>query len=175
MGGFYGINANCENPEMVFAFCDYLQSEEVGIQTWYGTEGVDYEIVDGDYVFSNEYLVNSDRYRDKQGYNFAALPSYQLDYMSKECNQVRAMAKTLSDYVVNPSVTFSFKFPDENEVINTYAADLKTYFDENLAAFIMGTRSLDEWDSYVDAVKSMGVDELLAVYQASADRASAIK
>ena len=85
------------------------------------------------------------------------------------------MARTLSDYVVNPSVTFSFKFPEENEVVNTYAADLKTYFDENLSAFIMGTRSLDEWDSYVDAVKAMGVDELLAVYQASADRASAVK
>lgn len=175
MGGFYGITSTCENPEMVFAFCDYLQSEEVGVQTWYGTEGVDYEIVDGEYVFTDEYLGNPDRYRDKQGYNFAALPSYQLDYMSKECNQVREMARTLSDYVVNPSVTFSFKFPEENEVVNTYAADLKTYFDENLSAFIMGTRSLDEWDSYVDAVKAMGVEELLAVYQASADRASAVK
>ena len=85
------------------------------------------------------------------------------------------MAKTLSNYVVNPSITFSFKSEAENEVINTYAADLKTYFDENMSAFIMGTRSLDEWDSYVDAVKAMGVDEVIAVYQASVDRANAVE
>ena len=42
-----------------------------------------------------------------------------------------------------------------------------------MTGFIMGTRSLDEWDSYVSAVKAMGVDELLAVKQAVADRAAA--
>ena len=175
MGSLFGITTYCENPELVFAFCDYLQSEEVGIQTWYGTEGVDYNIVDGEYVFTDVYLTNDDNYLNKAGYNFAGLPSYQLDYMTKECDTVREMAKTLSNYVVNPSITFSFKSEAENEVINTYAADLKTYFDENMSAFIMGTRSLDEWDSYVDAVKAMGVDEVIAVYQASVDRANAVE
>ena len=128
-----------------------------------------------EYVFTDVYLTNDDNYLNKAGYNFAGLPSYQLDYMTKECDTVREMAKTLSNYVVNPSITFSFKSEAENEVINTYAADLKTYFDENMSAFIMGTRSLDEWDSYVDAVKAMGVDEVIAVYQASVDRANAVE
>lgn len=175
LGGFHGITTTCEKPDVVFAFCDYLQSEEVGIQTWYGTEGVDYNLVDGEYVFTDLYLDNKDDYRGKSGYNCSVLPSYQLDYMSKECDAVRDMARKLSDYVVNPSVTFSFKFPEENEVINTYSADLKTYFDENMAAFIMGTRSLDEWDDYVASVKAMGVDDVIAVHQASVDRANAVK
>lgn len=173
LGGFYGINVHCEQPELVFAFCDYLQGEEAGVLTWYGIEGTDYEIVDGEYVFSEVYTTNADNYLRNMGYNFAGLPSYQLNYMTKECQAVRDMAKVLSDYVVNPSVTFAFRSEAENEVINAYAADLSTYFSENLSAFIMGTRSLDEWDAYVENVKAMGIDQLLAVYQAFADRASA--
>ena len=36
----------------------------------------------------------------------------------------------------------------------------------------MGTRSLDEWDAYVSTVESMGLSELVSVYQAAADRAA---
>lgn len=44
-GGCFAISATCEHPEEVFAFCDYLMSDEVGVLTWYGIEGVDYNIV----------------------------------------------------------------------------------------------------------------------------------
>lgn len=169
-GGAFGINADCEQIETVFAFCDYLQSEEVGVLTWYGIEGVDYNIVDGEYVFESVYLDNKDNYLNLMGYNCGALPSYQLDYMTKQCNQVRQMAKDLAPYVMNPTNVFSYKLDSENEIINAYAADLKTYMDENQTAFIMGTRSLDEFDAYVDTLNAMGLQDVIAVYQAIADR-----
>ena len=159
-------------PEEVFAFCDYLMSDEVGVLTWYGIEGVDYNIVDGEYVFTDLYLNNEDDYLGKAGYNFAGLPSYQLDYMSKQCDQVRQQALDLAPYVYNPTFPFYYKLEEENEIINAYRADLDTYFSENLVAFVMGTRSLDEWDAYVSTVESMGLSELVSVYQAAADRAA---
>lgn len=156
----------------MFAFCDYLMSDEVGVLTWYGIEGVDYNIVDGEYVFTDLYLNNEDDYLGKAGYNFAGLPSYQLDYMSKQCDQVRQQALDLAPYVYNPTFPFYYKLEEENEIINAYRADLDTYFSENLVAFVMGTRSLDEWDAYVSTVESMGLSELVSVYQAAADRAA---
>ena len=99
-------------------------------------------------------------------------PSYQLDYMSKQCNQVRQQALDLAPYVYNPTFPFYYKLEEENEIINAYRADLDTYFSENLVAFVMGTRSLDEWDAYVSTVESMGLSELVSVYQAAADRAA---
>ena len=171
-GGCFAISATCEHPEEVFAFCDYLMSDEVGVLTWYGIEGVDYNIVDGEYVFTDLYLNNEDDYLGKAGYNFAGLPSYQLDYMSKQCNQVRQQALDLAPYVYNPTFPFYYKLEEENEIINAYRADLDTYFSENLVAFVMGTRSLDEWDAYVSTVESMGLSELVSVYQAAADRAA---
>ena len=147
-------------------------SDEVGVLTWYGIEGVDYNIVDGEYVFTDLYLNNEDDYLGKAGYNFSGLPSYQLDYMSKQCDQVRQQALDLAPYVYNPTIPFYYKLEEENEIINAYRADLDTYFSENLVAFVMGTRSLDEWDAYVSTVESMGLSELVSVYQAAADRAA---
>ena len=172
-GGAFGITSTCKDPEAVFALCDYLQSEEVGVLTWYGIEGVDYNIVDGEYEFTDTYLDNKDDYLTKMGYNFAGLPSFQLDYMTKQCKAVREKAQELSAYVFNPTVTFSYKTPEENDVLSTYAADLDTYFKENLIAFIMGTRSLDDWDRYIKELHTMGLNDVIAVYQAAANRADA--
>lgn len=171
-GGGFGITSGCEDPELVFSFLDYLFSDEVGILTWYGVEGVDYNLVDGEYQFTDVYYDNKDNYRGNCGYNCMALPNaYQL-YGSTQCNQVRAAIDAMQPYVVNPTLGYSYMNDDENEIVNAYSADLETYFSEQMTAFIMGTRSLDEWDAYVDAVKAMGVDELLAVKQAVADRSA---
>lgn len=103
-------------------------------------------------------------------YNCSCLPFFAHRYESKQCIQVRAAIDKMAPFVVNPSIGYTYYLDDENEIINAYAADLSTYFTENDTAFIMGTRSLDEWDEYVETVKSMGVDELIAVYQAGEDR-----
>ena len=35
---------------------------------------------------------------------------------------------------------------------------------------IIGEESLDNWDSFVANIKSMGIDEIVATYQAAYDR-----
>lgn len=171
MGSLYAITKDCENPEAIFRFFDYCYSDEVGMLTWYGIEGVDYNIVDGEPVFTDVYLNNQDSYLVKMGYNNDMWPGYQYDYMTKECPRVREIAKELAQYVFNPTVPFSFKTAEEQEVVNMYSTDLSTYFDENLTAFIVGTRSLDTWDDYVSGAKSMGLEESVAVNQQIIDRA----
>lgn len=168
--GQYGISSTCEQPEVVFDFCDYMFSEEVGRLTWYGIEGVDYTVENGVEVFSQTYLDNKDNYLTNMGYNAAFLPGYQHDYSTKQCDEVRQAAKDLTPYVINPSVPASYKTAEQNETISTYAADLKTYFDENLTAFITGTRPLSDWDAYIKTAKDMGVDEMVAMHQQTFDR-----
>ncbi|NMA96120.1 MAG: extracellular solute-binding protein [Clostridiales bacterium] len=178
LGSIYGITTECEDPETLFAFFDYLYSEEIGILTWYGLEGKDYEVSNGDYVFSDEFLDNKDNYRGVNGFNFDGLPSYQFPggYMATQSDKVRDISENvLNKHLMNPTVTFSYKLDSENEIIQEYAADLATYFDENLTAFIMGTKPLSEWDSYVETVKSMHVDDIIEVHQAVYDRQSAVE
>ena len=175
LGFFFGITSYCENPEDVFKFCDYLYSEEVGQLTWYGIEGSDYNVKDGEIEFTDLYINNEDGYRGKKGYNFSGLPSYQLGngYMATQCKDVRDMSKVLAEYAMNPSIPFSFNNPEENEVLQAYLADIETYLDENRLAFIMGSRPLSDWDEYVETVNSMHLSDVLDVYQIIADRARA--
>jgi len=165
MGSYFGISKFCDDPEAAFKFFDYLYSEEVGLQTWYGTEGYDYEVVDGEYVFSQEYLNNADAYRENSGYNMDAFPGYQYDYSSAMSPMLGAQTRQYSEYTWNPSRLDKYYTAEQQAILDTYKTDLGTYFSENATAFILGTRSLDEWDEYVQGAIDMGVEQVVAVYQ----------
>jgi hypothetical protein len=48
--------------------------------------------------------------------------------------------------------------------------DLDTYSKELISGLIMGTKSLNNWDSYIADLKRLGLDELIAIKQAQIDR-----
>ena len=164
-GPNYGITTFCQDPETAFKFLDYMYSEEVGIQTWYGTEGVDY-VKDGDeFVFQPVYLDNVDSYRDNSGYNMDALAGYQYDYSTTMPAMLGEQTREYAPYTWNPSRLNKYYTEEQQEILDTYLTDLKTYFSENETAFMIGTRSFEEWDAYIEGAKAMGVDEVVAVYQ----------
>ena len=65
---------------------------------------------------------------------------------------------------------FVYSTEQESEVINTYMVDIQTYVDENANAFITGTKSLDEFDSYISGLEALNLSEVLAVKQAQYQR-----
>ena len=52
--------------------------------------------------------------------------------------------------------------------------DIDTYVDEMTLKFIIGTESLDNWDSYVKTVYSMDLQDALDATQAAYDRYMAV-
>ena len=60
---------------------------------------------------------------------------------------------------------FIYSTVDESEVINTYMVDIQTYVDENAAAFITGTKKIDEFDSYISGLQALNLSEVLNVKQ----------
>ena len=63
--------------------------------------------------------------------------------------------------------------PEENESISQKLADAETYASENASAFINGTRSLEDWDAFVEQVMAIGLSDVLETYQAALDRYNA--
>ena len=57
-------------------------------------------------------------------------------------------------------------------MVNTYLTDIQTYVDENTTAFITGTKSLDEFDSYISGLEALHLADVVAVKQAQYDRYS---
>ena len=59
---------------------------------------------------------------------------------------------------------------DESEKIGVVSADIINFVNEMNAAFIMGTRSLDEWDAYLAELEAMGLNDYLQVVQVAFER-----
>ena len=70
--------------------------------------------------------------------------------------------KSISSYV---SLT-----TEESESISSRYTDINTLVQEFTSKVIIGEESLDNWDSFVANIKSMGIDEIVATYQAAYDR-----
>lgn len=58
---------------------------------------------------------------------------------------------------------------DDLDIYNDAYADISTYVTEMTAKFITGEVSLDEWDTYVDTLYDMGLQDAIDVYQNALD------
>ena len=67
---------------------------------------------------------------------------------------------------VFPEMLLTFTEEEQDIVANKLSA-IKTYVAAEKAKFIAGARSLDTWDSFVSDVKSMGIDDVIAAYNAA--------
>lgn len=173
-GGGFGISRNCENPEALFCFIDGRYSEENLTTFWYGIEGVDYHLVDGQIVSNDVYLDNQNNYRIKMGYNFNGLPGIAPNADAVSCTQVQQRAAEIQPYVRLP-LQGGFVLPEETEVIQLYLTDFSSFINQRFVSFINGLTSLDDesWNDYIETCHELHVDELRDVFQTRYDRMNA--
>ena len=59
---------------------------------------------------------------------------------------------------------------DESQEYTDLYADIETYQDENIVKFVVGDKSLDEFDDFVATLKQMGIERCVELEQAAYDR-----
>ena len=81
-------------------------------------------------------------------------------------------AEELPLYNFNPDIGMitPMNTLDEADVLDMYNADLTTYLNEMTVNFLTGVYSIDDYQSCVDKLNAMGLQEVLAVRQAQYDR-----
>ena len=57
---------------------------------------------------------------------------------------------------------------------NRIFSDIDTYMDETVSKFVVGDLSLDQFDSFVQQLKDMGIEDCIAIEQAAYDRYLAV-
>ncbi len=62
---------------------------------------------------------------------------------------------------------------EEGQTYASMYTDIETYVQECNVKFIMGQMSLDEYDSYRDTLKSMGIEQCIEIQQTALDRYNA--
>ena len=75
-------------------------------------------------------------------------------------------------YVISPfsSSTYAIPTQEEQEVLTTYLTALNSYSDELGMNLILGNESLDNWDSFMQKFRELGLDEVNKVNDARYQR-----
>lgn len=175
------ITASCKNVDRVIEWLDYMYGEEGGLLVNMGVEGVHYTMVDGEPVFTDYVMNNPDGLSPKQmvgTYSFAQssgpfilsraqtsqLDDESVDKAKSEC--IIPYLEESKKYVITGTLSFN---SEDDAVRREVMTDVEIYVDEMVMKFITGRESLDNWDTYVAKIQSMGIDKVLDIYQAALD------
>ena len=137
----------------------------------FGIGGESYEMVDGKPVLTDLITKNSEYSLDQmlRVYGLTNCPGVMKIEMSEQrfpLESQRHAYEVWSDtdvdkyQIVNASI-----LPELNDEYAALYADVSTFINENTAKFIAGTQPLSEFDSYMDTLKSMGMDRLMEIIQ----------
>lgn len=175
----WAISTSCKNVELAARYLDYGYSEE-GYKLYnYGIEGVTWEMKDGVPTFTD--LV----WKNPEGKNPTSVISlYSMGNSSGPCLQSWHLKQTIQSYpqqneavetwaqtdMINHAMPLVTLTSEEAEEYSNIYADVSTYTWEMLYSFIMGTASLDDYDTYLDRMNQLGVEKMVALQQQALDR-----
>lgn len=173
------INSKVENPEAVVKFVDWIYSEEGRYTTAYGIEGETYEIdpQDGrpyyteqmkttdnpegrDMVKDFGWVYYMDKYEFVSGYLKPAPGSAE----GADNRWVFSREKAEENGEVIPADPVLNYTEEQAAIIRTKGVAVTDHFAANIDKFIMGTRPMSEWETFVQELESYGVAELEKVY-----------
>ena len=171
------IGASDAQKAAALKLLDYVYSEEGMILMNFGVEGQHFNIVDGDYKYSDLIMNNPDGLSPQDALRSFGIQSmltllqdarYERAFVSDEVNRIRDIYEQ-EGHIGDAFPTLAFT-GEEQGIINEKYTEIETYMNEMVDKFIMGTESLDQFDAYVAKMESMGLQDVIAVYQAAYDR-----
>lgn len=173
------ITRDCKNPALAARFLDYSYSEEGNMLNNFGVEGVSYEMVDGYPTYMDIITNNPDGLSMAQSlplYVRAANEGpfvqdkryieqyYQLD---QQKNALNVWSKNEHQDYAMPQITLT---DAESMEYSRIMSEINTFCEERFSEFIMGTRSMSEYDSYVQDIKDMNIARAIEIYQTAYER-----
>lgn len=188
-GGMY-LNADSKNLEALVQALDIMYAKEEvvegtglkGMSFCYGIEGKDYiKHDDGTYD-----LVTPEGFNSFTDYQYgtlivdnAGLTTDLEGYITSTVGNAQARQIGFRDNVFPYNCDSSKVFPksylkltsDEQDIITSKYTDISSYVTEMRDKFITGIADVEaDWDEYCKAIETMGIKDVLEVYQAAYER-----
>lgn len=172
------ITTDCKDPAAAAHFLNYGYTQEGHMLYNFGTEGLSYEIVDGIPTYTDLIMKNEEGLSVSQamseyelawwGGPFVQDRNYILQYYEWEAQREALDTITKTDVAKYklPNTLISEENQDEyaniSSEINTYRAEMEL-------KFIRGEETLDNFDQYLENLKSMNIDRLIEIEQEALD------
>ena len=174
------ITSACPDPVVALEWLDYHFSEEGSILCQYGLEGegLAYD-ENGDPDYSELISNNPDGLSTDNALNAYAI---NINMYAKNGAKLRAAynenqqaaLNEWNDHRETTESSFIYLFTlneEETETVSKYYTDISTYVAEQVGRFLIGESDIEEnWDTFVETVNSMGMDEVIACYTEAGER-----
>lgn len=175
--------ASDESIDLILKLVDYIFSDEGTILFNYGVEGEAHELDENGQPVWSEMIMTYAGGTTTAAFLYAtATPSEYIcgiyDDAKFSYSYTDAMFAA-EDYINNTS-TGEYDFPmgaenrissDDSVTAAGLASDINTYISETILAWIHGEQELNEdsWQTYIDNCYSMGMQDILDIYQGAYD------
>lgn len=170
------ITTSCEDVETLVAYMDYWYSDVVIELANWGTLDETFVInEDGSYSYTDEVLNFSGGLNLATSVFCAGWEPTVIDWDRKDASYTDDQLAALdiwNDFDKSTDYPTQITFTeDETEVINTVYTDIQTYVDEQYARFQIGELTYEnDFADFVATLESMGIQEVVDVYQAAYER-----
>lgn len=174
-GGFgYAVSTTCSNVEAACRYLDWAFSEEGMMTMNYGVEGTTYEVKDGkveltDLVMHNEETPSSNSARNEIAWvqnRVGVSLDIALGYKEESRNWIDVWTAHMDKYVL-PTVQYT---EEQQNTISKKWGDIDDLCQEKILKYVIGSEDINAtWDSFVDSVKQMGIEDVLAAKQEAYD------
>ncbi len=176
------ISSQCKDVEAAARFLDYGYSDEGHILYNFGIEGKSYTVENGEYTYTDAMFNDPEgkSISDAMGYYLRATgsgpfvqdPSYIMQYYQTQ-QQKDALTNWADQQHKSTKMPPIVHTTDEATEFTNIMNDIKTYIKEEQVKFIMGTRSMDTFDDFINQIKSMKIDRAIEIKQGALDRFNA--
>ncbi|TMV48152.1 extracellular solute-binding protein [Paenibacillus mesophilus] len=172
------ISASAKNPEQIVKWLDYKYGQEGHLLFNFGIEGQSYKMENGYPKYTDVIMNNPDKLPITQAMAKYFIASWsgpivqdkryieQYFTMPEQREAAQTWAKAEHSKTM-PPITLT---AEESSKTSSIMNDVKTYRDEMINKFIMGSEPIANFDKFVATIKSMGIDEAIKARQAALDR-----
>jgi putative aldouronate transport system substrate-binding protein len=172
------ITTACKNVTEAVKWLDYGYSPEGHMLYNFGVEGLSYTMVNGYPTYTDLVMKNPDGLPLGQAMAQHFRSSFNGPFVQDKAymEQYSALPEQKESLKVWSEPTNEKRMPPvtpTQEESSRYAAvmnDVTTRFQEMMVKVITGQEPVDNWDTVVQQLKQMGLDEAVAIQQAALDR-----
>lgn len=172
--GAIAVTADEAVADRILALMNYNYADDTQYLASTGLEGVHYTLENGAVVFTDYVLNNPDGKapRSVPGDDGANKdwPIRQQIALENIMPQEILDTRDIYEPIIAPSFPRLSFTDEEQSEITAAMSEIQTVVDEYINKFIMGTVSLDQWDSYVSKLQKAGMDTVLAHYNTAYQR-----
>jgi putative aldouronate transport system substrate-binding protein len=170
MANAFVITKACKNPEIMARFADYCADTEMSIQLAVGLLGQNL-IDEKNGTYSQPAVIGEHEMFSSNSLHIITKDRWSL-IKPGFFDAQRLPLVTMYEPVVNMAAIFPMiqATTQESQQISTLSTDIMNYIKQTQAKWVTEGGIESEWDAYVAKLRTMGLDDLLAIYQQQYNR-----